>query len=158
MRRAAAGLSSSCLGQFWKAEVGHFSRAPKGFRDVAASVGSIVRKEQLPISPDNGHPWSEPISGLVVLWAVLAGNRLSAGLRDLWVGQFPVYRRLSASGDARRTTCGFIRNPRRPGGTRESAPFTIRAHTRQCFGGSTHGCFFGACGSSPLPRAFRVSV
>jgi hypothetical protein len=27
--RAAAGLSSSCLGQFWKAEMGYFSRAPK---------------------------------------------------------------------------------------------------------------------------------
>jgi hypothetical protein len=36
---AAAGLNSSCLGQFWKAETGYFSRAPEGFRDVAASTG-----------------------------------------------------------------------------------------------------------------------
>jgi hypothetical protein len=35
---AAAGLSSSCLGQFWKAEMGYFSRAPEGFRDIAAST------------------------------------------------------------------------------------------------------------------------
>ena len=28
------GFSSSCLGQFWKAEVGHFSRAPKSWKGM----------------------------------------------------------------------------------------------------------------------------
>src|ERR1035437_5239141 len=36
------------------------------------------------------HRWTEAITRFLVLWAVTARNRLSAGLRNLWVDQFPV--------------------------------------------------------------------
>ena len=37
-RRRKVGVSSECLGHFWRAEVGHFWKAPKG--PCALTIGS----------------------------------------------------------------------------------------------------------------------